>query len=407
MTTLQTMYDGQANSPVAELTAPLTSGATSATVDNAAILPAAPMLLVIGASSASAETVLLTNKPGSNVLTITRAQDGTTAREWPAGTTVQRCPTAYDHNTFIDNLEALNSGKSESDHNHDGVYEPADADIQSHLSNTSNPHSVTASQTGAVDKVTTGDKIQLYGVNASNAQTMYDVDIDLSSVSENDDTIPSAKAVKAVTDKKQGKIYQGTTSTAAATAEKAVTASNYTEAAGELLVVFFDNINTAASPKLNVNSGTARDIYYNGAAASATVVPKHAIFRFNSSNRYELLNPLGAAFQVATGSYTGTGTFGSENPCTLSFSFIPKLVLITSSDVTAAGASTAIFIHGTANQYSTFKSANDAESAGASVARQIVTWDDDATPSVSWYQSQSAKNQMNIDAKNYYYIAIA
>ncbi len=174
MTTLQTMYDGQANSPAAELTAPLTSGATSATVDNAAILPAAPMLLVIGASSASAETVLLTNKPGSNVLTITRAQDGTTAREWPAGTTVQRCPTAYDHNTFIDNLEALNSGKSESDHNHDGVYEPADADIQSHLSNTSNPHSVTASQTGAVDKVTTGSKIQLYGVNASNAQTMYD-----------------------------------------------------------------------------------------------------------------------------------------------------------------------------------------------------------------------------------------
>lgn len=34
-------------------------------------------------------------------------------------------------------------------HDHSGVYEPADADIQSHLASTSNPHSVTAAQVGA------------------------------------------------------------------------------------------------------------------------------------------------------------------------------------------------------------------------------------------------------------------
>lgn len=34
-------------------------------------------------------------------------------------------------------------------HTHTGVYEPADADIQSHLSDTDNPHSVTASQVSA------------------------------------------------------------------------------------------------------------------------------------------------------------------------------------------------------------------------------------------------------------------
>lgn len=176
MTILQAMYDGQANSPAAVLAETLLIGGTSCTVDDDSILPAAPMLLVIGADHDDAETVLMTAKPGSNVLTITRAQDGTTAKEWAAGTKVQRCFTSYDYNTLIDNIGALNAGKAESDHDHDGDYEPADANIQSHISNTSNPHAVTASQIGAVDKVTTGDKIQLYGVNASNVQTMYDVD---------------------------------------------------------------------------------------------------------------------------------------------------------------------------------------------------------------------------------------
>jgi hypothetical protein len=52
-------------------------------------------------------------------------------------------------------------GKSSTSHNHDGVYaasahnhtgtyEPANANIQSHISSTSNPHSVTAAQAGAI-----------------------------------------------------------------------------------------------------------------------------------------------------------------------------------------------------------------------------------------------------------------
>jgi hypothetical protein len=41
------------------------------------------------------------------------------------------------------------SGYSLTSHNHSGVYEPANSNIQSHISNTSNPHSTTASQVGA------------------------------------------------------------------------------------------------------------------------------------------------------------------------------------------------------------------------------------------------------------------
>jgi len=47
-------------------------------------------------------------------------------------------------------LNELDGDKSATDHTHTGVYEPANANIQSHISSTSNPHSVTASQVGAV-----------------------------------------------------------------------------------------------------------------------------------------------------------------------------------------------------------------------------------------------------------------
>ena len=46
----------------------------------------------------------------------------------------------------------LGAGANQSaagNHNHSGVYEPANANIQSHIANTANPHNVTAAQAGA------------------------------------------------------------------------------------------------------------------------------------------------------------------------------------------------------------------------------------------------------------------
>ena len=45
-------------------------------------------------------------------------------------------------------LTASDVGASASDHNHTGTYEPANANIQSHISSTNNPHGVTAGQVG-------------------------------------------------------------------------------------------------------------------------------------------------------------------------------------------------------------------------------------------------------------------
>lgn len=64
------------------------------------------------------------------------------------------------------------------------------------------------------------------------------------------------------------RIFYGTSSTAAGTAAKVVTCSIYDAyTAGDILVVKFDNANTAGSPTLNVNSKGAKNIrkIYNGA----------------------------------------------------------------------------------------------------------------------------------------------
>ena len=112
MTTLETMYAPQVNSPTTSTVGNISSSATSVTVLDASVLPAPPMLLVLGGDTENAETVLATAK-SSNTLTITRAVEGT-ARAWEGGTAVGRLFTAKDLRDVQNNITALNTGKAES-----------------------------------------------------------------------------------------------------------------------------------------------------------------------------------------------------------------------------------------------------------------------------------------------------
>ena len=112
MTTLETMYAPQANSPATTTIGALSIGTVQFDVLDADILPAAPMLLVLGGDTQNAETVLMTAKSG-NTITVTRAIQGT-ARSWASGTQVARLFTAKDHTALIANIQALNSDKLES-----------------------------------------------------------------------------------------------------------------------------------------------------------------------------------------------------------------------------------------------------------------------------------------------------
>ena len=112
MSELVTMYPAQANSPETSLSGALTAAGTTVNVVDGSVLPEAPNLLTIGADGSTAETVLMTAKSG-NVLTVTRAQNGTTARAWSAGDVIARYFTAADQTAMQENIKKLNEGKAE------------------------------------------------------------------------------------------------------------------------------------------------------------------------------------------------------------------------------------------------------------------------------------------------------
>ena len=112
MSELVKMYPAQANSPETSLSGAMTAAGTTVNVVDGSVLPEAPNLLTIGADGSTAETVLMTAKNG-NVLTVTRAQNGTTARAWSAGDVIARYFTAADQTAMQENIKKLNEGKAE------------------------------------------------------------------------------------------------------------------------------------------------------------------------------------------------------------------------------------------------------------------------------------------------------
>lgn len=112
MSELVKMYPAQAKSPETSLSGALTAAGTTVNVVDGSVLPEAPNLLTIGADGSTAETVLMTAKSG-NVLTVTRAQNGTTARAWSAGDVIARYFTAADQTAMQENIKKLNEEKAE------------------------------------------------------------------------------------------------------------------------------------------------------------------------------------------------------------------------------------------------------------------------------------------------------
>lgn len=93
----------------------------------------------------------------------------------------------------------------------------------------------------------------------------------------------------------------------------------------------------------------------------------------------ELLLPLLSTAVMATGSYTGTGTFGSSSPNTLTFGFMPELVILSGGDVGLTISNTSPS-GGTSDAYIQGNTAK-------------------------WYSTSAAK-QLNVQGKSYSYVAI-
>lgn len=104
--------------------------------------------------------------------------------------------------------------------------------------------------------------------------------------------------------------------------------------------------------------------------------------------------------KIEIGSYTGTGTYGVDNPNSLTFSFLPKIVLLcVSSNNPEAGFITSSF-----------------NAIPWGVQRQIGLTSSFTNPNantfsfsgttMSWYNDRIANSQLNNADTVYYYIAL-
>lgn len=103
--------------------------------------------------------------------------------------------------------------------------------------------------------------------------------------------------------------------------------------------------------------------------------------------------------KIETGSYVGTGTYGSSNPNTLTFGFAPKFVLI--SQVTASGTTIRWGFFNTeilSGSYQSFGYATTSSVSGLSYAKINEN-------TLSWYNTNGSIDQLNYDS-TYGYIAI-
>ena len=114
---------------------------------------------------------------------------------------------------------------------------------------------------------------------------------------------------------------------------------------------------------------------------------------------YDLWGNVIPTVKIATGSYVGTGTYGSGNPNTLAFPFEFKVLFIAQNwNTDNAGWHGTFFING-----QTQSNGIGYTSSGAESANITISYPENG---ISWYSSANAAYQFNATGYTYYYVAI-
>lgn len=119
-----------------------------------------------------------------------------------------------------------------------------------------------------------------------------------------------------------------------------------------------------------------------------------------------LTDSIGSAACIESGSYTGTGNVGRANPCSLTFSFTPKIVIILGQSFSNSSSEypmTGFFIN-SFKYGSIFGSDNEWGDIWGGTA--VATWNGNT---LSWYSKSESQAyyQLNYKGMPYYYVAIA
>ena len=122
---------------------------------------------------------------------------------------------------------------------------------------------------------------------------------------------------------------------------------------------------------------------------------------------------------IVTGSYVGTGTFGADHPCSLTFDFVPKLVMITRYR-TGTSSIDYIFPGDSEGNY-WLMDANTLPDSAISLSGYVGTgfgrvfgygggasvgYKSSDQRTIYWYSGNDAASQFNSDGTTYYYAAI-
>lgn len=112
-------------------------------------------------------------------------------------------------------------------------------------------------------------------------------------------------------------------------------------------------------------------------------------------------NAVGPVTKIETGSYVGTGTYGQNNPNTLTFGFAPKLVIIGGKNNQNTYGSTIATI---ASAFFMAIAGKSSSLSSDSSSYEVVSITEN---SMSWYATEnSASYQFNVSGESYHYIAI-
>lgn len=99
--------------------------------------------------------------------------------------------------------------------------------------------------------------------------------------------------------------------------------------------------------------------------------------------------------QIETGSYVGTGTYGEDNPSSLTFGFEPKFVVVVETGVqTIYGKNGFIWLYNSSGAFS-FTTSNSSYGCTTSLSSNIFYW-----------YGSNANNQLNVSDTTYNYVAL-
>ena len=117
----------------------------------------------------------------------------------------------------------------------------------------------------------------------------------------------------------------------------------------------------------------------------------------------DLVAALGDAggVRIATGSYTGTGTYGANNPCSLTFPFVPKLVVVENNGLVSYWASETgsgfVVLNGQETYYGRINS--------TSSNNETITFEWQGN-TINWYSASGKGRQCNTEGTVYRYLTL-